>query len=1115
MPEIAVSSCGRCGFRNDDAARYCGGCGVSLRERCAQCGGAVRAAQSYCSNCGLALAPARSPFPGAEIPEGLRRRIEPAEAERKTATLLVADTVNSTGIVAELDAEDAKQFRLSTLRIMADAVHRYDGIVIAYRGDQIVASFGAPVALEDHAVRACYAALDMQKAIRARAADVAREFGLPLEVRIGINSGQVVVTVKYEGGELRTVDVDGTPINVAARLETLARPGTVLLSHDTLSLAEGYVRTSALGAHALKSIREPLELHELEGINARNRIRAYAARGLSKFVGREYEIESLGRLAAQALDGRGQIAAVVGEAGVGKSRVFLEFLHSAAMREWLVLETASVWYGRATSYLPLVDLISRYFELDPADTEDRVRDRIVGKLAALGEERLLAQTPFLLGALGMGLDHDDWKSLAPAERQRAMFGALKQLLIRESRRQPLCLVFEDLHWVDAETQAFLVALSQSIPAARVLLLVNFRPDYHCPWAGTSFCSQIRIEPLPAQSADVLLDALLGNNAGLASLRQSLLAVTEGNPLFLEECVRSLLDGGVLEGPPGERRVRGLLPANFVPPTVEALLAARMDRLSPELKELLQCAAVIGTDVPRALLAAVGELPEPEVDRCVAELQAGEFLFETSLFPETVYTFRHSMTREVAYQGLVRERRTALHARAARALEALAAGHLDEHVDRLGEHTERGGLWEKALDYLQRAGAKAYDLYANAQAAHFFERALGALRHLPPGPTTLERAVDLRFELRNALLGLGETDRILRCLREVEPLLDALGDRLRRARYAAFRCNHHFLAAEHTAALDAGNTGLALAEECGDLALKGELLYRVGQSYYVLGRSREAVARLTESLQCTPHERERLGLVVMPAVVNRTWLVYALAERGDFSEGITHAKRALEIARVADHQPSEVLAWLATGHLLLRKGEFEGAVGALEFGLDLCEKWAASLRVWRPRLASSLGVASARNGDPARGLELARRALAEVDQMQLAVDRPLMLVRLGQASLIAGRVTDAKHLADQALAIASAHEARVDEGWARFLIARAAHAADPDDADGIARRELDAALRVAGACDARPLAAFCQTALGAVHARRGDRARAGECFAAADAAYKALDMRSLPLDPSGR
>jgi len=1112
MPSSSGIQCARCGFLNENSAIYCVSCGSTLHTLCPQCRARVQSNQNFCGNCGQLLKTTPERLSQIQTPQYLIERARGSqEGERKLITVLFADIASSTALIGDRDAEDARRILQPTVEAMVDIVHRYEGITREL-GDGIMASFGAPVALEDHAVRACYAALDMQQASRIQAAEVRREFGMLFDVRIGINSGPVVVTVKHQGEHFIDFRADGMPTHIAKRVETLATPGSILLTRDTLALAEGFVRVKTIGPVPLRGIAGPVEVYELEGVNTRTRMHALAARGLSEFVGRQDEIESLSRAAARAKAGHGQVVALVGEAGVGKSRIFFEFARHLVMQGWLILEAGSTSYGKATSYRPLVDLLSRYFEIPSRDTEQQVRERVGRKLLALGDEKLLAQLPLFAGALGITVSDDAWTNLTPSERQILIFNAVKRLLVRESQNQSLCLVFEDLHWIDAETETFLDLLLESIPAARILLLVNYRPEYENRWTGKSCFAQIRIDPLAAASADELLDKLLGSSAELLAIKKRLIEATQGNPLFLEESVRSLIESGMLDQASGHWRPVRSLPADFVPRTIEALLAARIDRLRPELKELLQAASVIGNHFKEALLEAMTGIAQPELRLAFGDLQVAEFLYEKALFPETEYAFKHSMTREVAYASLLRERRMILHARAARALEMLAAGRFDEHVERLADHAEKGAIWDKALEYLQRAGAKAYLLYANADAAQFFERALIILKKLPEGPDNLRQAVDLRFELRNALLPMGETDRILHSLDELDPILACLGDKLRSARYAAFRCNHHSLIGQQRRAIEFGETAVHLARECGDRVVQGESLYRLGASYYALGEYRQAIMLLEQSLKLSANElrRDRYALRIIPSVLNRTWLVIALVECGHFSVGMSHAKRALEIAEEAEHPLSEVLGWLAIGHVLLSKSEIEGAVSAMERGLHLCDRW--SLRVWRPRLISVLGFAYARSGRVEEGLQLALRAVSDAEHMHLIGDKPRLLIRLGQVSLIARQIESALTLGKQAVEIAVAQEAKGDEAWARFLIGRACWACDPKDLDE-SEKQLDIALRLAAACEARPLGAFCETTLCGVHFRRGDQVRAKEFDAAATVTYRELGMEPLPLDPT--
>ena len=1108
MQANAPPQCAECGFQNDDHARFCASCGTNLHDRCPQCGSAIRARQNFCPRCGEPLGAIQADRPKVSPPEHLAKRIAPVQAERKIATVLFADIANSTDVIRNLDPEDANRFLVPAVEIMTKAVHRYEGIVVRDRGDGIMASFGAPIALEDHAVRACYAALDMQKGIRARAEELARELGVPLEVRVGMNSGPILVTVTQEPGKGREIRIDGVTTHIAARLEPLAIPGTILIGRDTFTLTEGFVEARELGSRHLKGVQEEIRVYQLDGVNTRMRIQALAARRMTKFVGRAEQIETLRRKAAQTHAGRGQVVALMGEAGIGKSRIVLEFIHSDAMTGWQVLEAGSVSYGKATAYLPIVDLLTRYFDIHTRDDEARVRDKIAEKLKTLGEERIPAQLPFFLAALGMVVSDAAWTKLMPIERQRGMFDALKRLLIRESQKKPLCLVFEDLHWVDAETHTFLDTLLDSIPGARILMVVDYRPEHRNRWAGRSYFAELRLEPLPATSAGELLDMLLGCESELGPLKQALIDLTEGNPLFLEESVRSLVETGMLTGTPGQRHALGTLLSGFVPRTIEALLSSRIDRLPAETKEILQCAAVIGDESPLAVLELVAG---GAIDEGVRELQAAELLYEKTLFPETVYSFKHAITREVVYATLTRERKKALHAEAARAVVTVAEGRIEEHVERVANHAQIGDLHDMALEYLERSGTKAYGLYANREAAEYFERAITVLRHLPETPAMLERAVDIRFELRNALIALSELDRIRTCLEEIESLLARLGDKMRGARHAAFRCNHHFLAGEQRRAIEFGESGLKLAEQCGDRSLKGELLYRVGQCYFLLGENRRAITLLEESIEHTAeqHERSRFELSVIPAVVNRTWLVNALVECGDFKAAMGRAKQALTISEKAEHPLSEVLGWLAIGHVLRRKGELDGAIGALERGMTLCGRY--SLPLWRLRLMSSLGVAYASHGRTAEGLELAEKALIEAEAMRLIVDQPMFLVHIGLALLFGAQFEHGLTSGRRALDLALANQGKGDQAWARFVIGSAYLHLGNSAMEKTATTELIAALSLANSCEARPLAAFCQAALGEIYGKRSEMDKAQDFTAAASATYTELDMRALAFN----
>jgi len=589
-------------------------------------------------------------------------------------------------------------------------------------GDGIMALFGAPLAHEDHAIRACYAALRMQESVTRYGDDVQRLHGVPVQIRVGLNSGEVVV--RSIGSDLH-VDYTavGQTTHLAARMEQMAKPGSILITTDTLRLAEDYVRVKPLGPVPVKGLAAPTQVYELTGAGpVRARLQATTARGLSRFVGRDAEMEQLRRALEQAREGHGQVVAVVGEPGVGKSRLFFEFTRSHRTQGWLVLESSSVSYGTATSYLPVIDLLKGYFQIEDRDTTQRVREKVTGKVLTL-DEKLKDSIPPLLSLLEALADDDAFRSLAPPQRRGRTLDAVRQLLFRESHRQPLLLVFEDLHWLDSESQAVLDALVERLPTSRVLLLTNYRPEYEDRWASKTYYTRLRVDPLRPESADELLDALLGHDPSMGPLKGVLKERTEGNPFFVEESVRTLVETGAIGGQPGAYRLEHDLGSLQVPPTVQALLAARIDRLPAEEKRLLQSAAAIGMDVPLVLLQEIAELAQDDLQRSLAHLQSAEFLYETRLFPDPEYTFKHALTHDVAYGSLLQERRRMLHRRGGEAIEARYADRLPEFFEALALHFYRGEVWDKAVRYDLAAAEKTKATYAYAAAARFCRRAL--------------------------------------------------------------------------------------------------------------------------------------------------------------------------------------------------------------------------------------------------------------------------------------------------------------------------------------------------------------------------------------------------------
>jgi len=1105
--------CSRCQAENREGLRFCEDCGARLAATCPSCGAEVAPGKKFCGSCGTPVAAAqpesRYASPQTYTPKHLAEKIltskSALEGERKQVTVLFADLKGSMELVADRDPEEARKLLDPVLERMMEAVHRYEGTVNQVMGDGIMALFGAPIAHEDHAVRACYAALDMQAAIRRHAEELRRSQGVPLDIRVGLNSGDVVV--RAIGSDLHMdYTAVGQTTHLAARMEQVAHPGTTVLTADTLRLAEGRVEVKLLGPVPVKGLEAPVEVYELTGAGPlRSRLHAAAARGLTRFVGRETELEQLRQALGRAVAGHGQVVTVVGEPGVGKSRLVWEVTHSHRVHGWLVLQAGSVSYGKATSYLPVVELLKSYFAIENRDGPRAVREKMTGKLLTL-DRALEGSLPPLLALLDVATDDSQWLALDPLQRRRRTLDVLKRLLLRESQVQPLLVVFEDLHWIDSETQALLDGLVESLPAVRLLLLVNYRPEYQHQWGSRTYYTQLRLDPLPPESAEQLLGALLGPDTGLDPLKRMLIARTEGNPFFLEESVRSLVETRALTGERGAYQLARPLPAIQVPATVQAVIAARIDRLCAADKTLLQTASVVGKDVPLGLLQAIAELAEDELYAAIGRLQAAEFLYEAGIFPEIEYTFKHALTHDVAYGSLLQNRRRALHVRIVETIERIYADRLAEHVDRLAHHAFLGKDWAKAVTYLQQAGAKAFARSVHREAVSCFEDALTALTHLPETRETVEQAIDLRFDLRNALLPLAEWGRIEGYLREAEALARTSNDQRRLGSVLGYMSGLHL----NTGGRANDVRAFAQQVEAIGASLSDVPLQVAGRYYHVWLGALSGDYRGTERLCRTLMDslpgdlsRERFGLVAYPAVVSRAFLARALAELGVFDEGRDHGQEAVRLAEALDHPFSLIWACLNLGHLEGLRGEFIRATMPLERAVALSREW--NIAYLTPIAMAALGHVYAGSGRVREGVSWLQQALTAYASAGIGYLHSMSTVRLGEAYLLAGRVEEARACGARAVVLARERGERGHEAWAHRIVGETASHHDCPDVAG-AEAHLATSTALASELGMRPLVARCRLSLGKLHGRAGDRRAATEHLTTAMSMFREMGMQ---------
>ena len=1102
-------TCPWCQQDNPTHARFCLGCGARLALACGSCGTELPGGARFCLQCGRAVAAGtaaavRSPAPETYTPKHLAEKIliskAALEGERKQVTVLFADLKGSMELLADRDPEEARKLLDPVLERMMEAVHRYEGTVNQVMGDGIMALFGAPVAHEDHAVRACYAGLRMQESVKGYADEAFRTHGVTVRIRVGLNSGEVVVRSIRSDLRMDYTAV-GQTTHLAARMEQLAPPGAIWITGETLRLAENFVQVLPLGPVPVHGLDAPVEVFEVVAAGqVRTRFQASALRGLSRFVGRDAEMDQLRAAFDGARRGHGEIVAVVGEPGVGKSRLFHELIHSHRVAGCRTLQASAVAYGRTTSYLPVIDLLKAYLRIDERDDTRSIRAKVTGHLLTL-DEALKDVVPPVLWLLDALHEEDGLRSLEPPQRRQLTLDAVKRLLLRETQVQPLVLVLEDLHWIDAETQALLDSLVESLPAAPMLILVNYRPEYSHGWTGKTYYRQLRVDPLPPESAEALLQSLVGGGAELAPLKRLLIERTQGNPFFLEESVRTLVETGALAGERGAYRLIQDAQAIQVPATVQALLAGRIDRLPAEGKRLLQAASVIGKDVPFVVLQAIAEGGEADLRRGLAHLQAAEFLYEAHLFPELEYTFKHALTHEVAYASLLQARRRALHLRILEALERRHAAQPGEQVERLARHALGAEAWHKAATYLRQAGQRTMTRSSYGAAAGLFREALQALERLPESPDTLAQAIDIRLELRLALIPLGRYHDALAVMREAEGLATRLGDPARLGRVLAdISARLRNVAGEHLQAIEVGRRALAIAAASGDRELELEAQYRTGQAYFAIGDHGQALDFLSRCAEGAGEGRRDSSTLF--ASWSRTWLALTLSSLGRFDDARSHAQEALRIAEGADHPFTLAEALTGVGSVALAQGDLGRAIDALERARALIR--ARNLQPWA--VLARLGYAYALSKRPldARGLleEVARDATT---MSSMGVGRAMQLAWLAEAYLLEGRLDDARERAQQAVSLAQRHQERSHEAWSLRLLGEIASHCDPPAVEMAEGHDREA-LAIAGELGMRPLAGHCHFHLGKLFRKTDQQEQAREHLTRATAMYREMDMR---------
>ena len=1021
-------TCLKCRHENGPSAKFCSECGARLISVCAACGSPLAPAARFCNECGqavaatpVALVPSRYGSPGSYTPKHLAEKILTTsrtafEGERKQVTVLFADVQGSLELLADRDPEDVRKLLDPVLECMMEGVHRYEGTVNQVMGDGIMALFGAPIAHEDHAVRACYAALRMQESVKRYAEDMFRSLGVTIRIRVGLNSGEVVV---------RAIDSDlhvdysavGQTTHVASRMEQIADPGTTLLTAQTAMRAEGFVDVKSLGPVPVKGLSDPVGVYQLTGAGeVHSRLQALAGRGLTKFVGRAAEIVALHEALSLAEAGRGQLVAVVGESGVGKSRLCWEFAHSPRAAGVKVVEAAAVSYGQATVFFPVISLLKAYFQIDGRDDTRRVREKVASALWSL-DRALESSQPALFALLDVPVDEPAWTRLDPPQRRLATLEAVKRLLLREAHVQPLVLLFEDLHWIDGETQALLDVLVESLPSARLLLIVNYRPEYQHRWSDRADCRQIRLDPLQTSSVAEVLEAWLGPAPELKPLKQLLIERSEGHPFFLEESMQTLVETGALVGTRGSYRLAKAPERLQIPATIQAMLTARVDRLGDEDKRLLHAASVIGKEFPVALLEAIVNVPGDELRPSLWRLEAAEFVYQTRPFPDLEYTFKHALTHQVVYQSLLKSSRERHHHRIA---QVLTTKFPETPAETLAHHYTEAGLFREAVPYWLRAGQRAIERSANAEAVGYLTNGLRALENVTEGPEHLQHELALQLALGTPLTMLKghaapEVEQVYARAYTLSQQMEATPLRFSVLTGLWF---HSFDQARYQTARELGTQCLVLAQRLHDPQLRHEAYRMLWGPLFMLGDLPAARAHIEEAIALIDGEKYRAQTVegtLDPGVLSLGYASWTLWILGYPDQARRRSQEAIALAERLSHAYTSVFALHHAGilHQFLREVDRVRQNAdvviplAREGGFIRCLAGGLMRRGW----------ALAEQGAPTEGIAQIREGFATWREMGVELGQPLLLAHLAEACQHDGRVDEALRLIDDALDVA--------------------------------------------------------------------------------------------------
>ena len=1105
--------CPKCQFENPEGMQFCGKCGAKLERICQQCNSSNPPDFEFCGKCGHALGedkaapPIDYTQPQTYTPKFLADKIITArssiEGERKLVTVLFADVANYTSISEKLDPEEVHQIMDGCFKVLMDEIHRYEGTIDKFTGDGVMALFGAPVAHEDHAQRACYAALAIQRTIEEYGEKIEKESGVEFKMRVGLNSGPVIVG--SVGNDLRMdYTAIGDTTNLASRMQTMASPGTVLVSADTHKLARDFFRFKALGKVSVKGKEEAVEAYELlEPAEVETRIGAAVAKGLTKFVGRKKEIAALKEAFEKAQSGSGQVVGIVGEAGVGKSRILLELRGVLRKDEYTCLEGRCLHYGGSMPYLPFLDILRSYFDIKEGDRDFVIKQKMGEKVTRLGE-KLEGILPPLHDILSLKVEDEEYLKLDPPLKRMKVFEAIRDVLIRDSQNRPLVLAVEDLHWIDKTTEEFLDYLIGSLASAHILMILLYRPEYTHQWGSKSYYSQIGVDQLSTNTSAELVQAILEEGEVVPELRELILNRAAGNPLFMEEFTHTLLENGSIQKKDHEYVLSTKASDVQVPDTIQGIIAARMDRLEDNLKRTMQVASVIGRDFAYRILQTITGMRE-ELKSYMLDLQGLEFIYEKSLFPELEYIFKHALTQEVAYNSLLLKRRKEIHERIGKAIEELYADRLAEFYEMLAHHYSRSDNSEKAYQYLELSGNKATRNYAKWEALSYYRDAIDILEQKPETEQNKRKGIEVRLLMTTPMRYLAYPEGSLQTLEEGERLAREVGDERSLAQFYSLISLYHMFKGDALKGIEYAESCLKEAEKVQDIDLMAPIGFQLCATYNTAGdllKTVEVAPRVIALIEKTQRQSESFGWGFNVYAALFSTYGFAVAYLGDFEKAEALCEKGLRLAHEIDDLYCIGYAEWWYGLVCNLKGDGDNAVKHCQNAIKYLEE---------TQFLTILGLAWGGLGQGyyyLRELDKAREYAEKGLEIQRAVGLSAGLgwyhSNLGHVHLDLGDLENARACAEEALKLAQDSCERTNEANARVLLGRILGKTDPSQKDK-AKEYILEGISIFNELQLKPLSSQGHLYLGELYGDTGQNEKALETLKKAEAEFQEMGM----------